>query len=158
MSCENFESGESVRAVVVSFLVVAFLSPLSFAEDRSQGSPVLLGAGLDGRWAIDCNGPASAANIVLSYVTPDKGPPTERFSEDPVDVRTTELLDVKQLKNGDLEWVVAEGEVMITIQTQLKDNRLRTWSSVSSDGHQYITKAKTGDGKPVPWFNKCETN
>jgi NADH dehydrogenase len=44
------------------------------------------------------------------------------------------------------------------IVTQLKDNRLRTWSSSSSDGRQYITKGKLGDGKPVPWFNKCETN
>jgi len=147
-----------VRAIVFGFLVSSAMSVIAFADDASRGSAILEAAGVDGRWAVDCNAPASEANAMLTYVTPDNASPTEHYRVDPVEDHVTELLDVSRLKNGDLQWVIAEGEVMLTIVTQLKDNRLRTWSSSSSDGRQYITKGKLGDGKPVPWFNKCETN
>jgi len=150
--------GESVRAIVLGFLVACAVSAVARADDASYGSAILLGAGLDGRWAIDCNKPASETNAMLTYVTPDAAAPTEHYRVDPVEEHVTELLDVSRLKSGDLQWVIAEGEVMLTVVTQLKDNRLRTWSSSSSDGRQYITKGKLSDGKPVPWFNKCETN
>jgi hypothetical protein len=147
-----------VRAIVFGFLVSSAVSAIAFADDASRGSAILQAAGIDGRWAVDCNSSASAANVMLTYVTPDNASPTEHYRVDPVEDHVTELLDVSRLKNGDLQWVIAEGEVMLTIVTQIKDNRLRTWSSSSSDGREYISKGKLGDGKPAPWFNKCETN
>jgi len=147
-----------VRAIVPGFLVACAVSAFASADDASRGSAIPQGAGLDGRWAIDCNRPASDSNATLTYVTPDNAAPTEHYRVDPLEDHVTELLDVTRLKSGDLQWVIAEGDVMVTVVTQLRDNRLRTWSSSSSDGRQYIAKGKQGDGKAVPWFNKCETN
>lgn len=147
-----------MRLLVVGFLVLSAMSVEAVAGDAPQGSAILLAAGIDGRWAVDCNQPPSETNANLTYEAPDNGGPKQHYRVDPLEDHVTELLDVARLKNGDLQWVIAEGEVMLTIVTQLKDNRLRTWSSSSTDGRQYITKGKLGDGKPVPWFNKCETN
>lgn len=147
-----------MRAALIGMSLVLAFASAAVADTTASGSSILQSIGLDGRWAVDCNKPASESNAFLTYVTPDNGTPTEHYRVDPVEDHVTELLDVQKLKNGDIQWVIAEGEVMLTIVTQLRDNRLRTWSSSSSDGREYISKGKLGDGKPVPWFNKCETN
>ena len=147
-----------MRAALIGVPFALAVVGSALAQVPASGSSILQGVGLDGRWAVDCNKPVSEGNAFLTYVTPDNGVPTEHYRVDPLDEHVTELLDVQKLKNGDLQWVIAEGEVMITIVTQVRDNRLRTWSSSTSEGHEYITKGKLGDGKPAPWFNKCETN
>ena len=133
-------------------------SGAALADSSWKDSAVLQSAGLDGRWALDCNRPAGKGNEYLVYLTPENGVPTEQVLVDASDAPKLQLLDVRLLKNGDLQWVRAEGEVMINFVIQLKGNKMRTWSSASSDGHAFISKAKSADGKAVPWFSKCETN
>jgi hypothetical protein len=78
--------------------------------------------------------------------------------EPPAEDRVTELLDVQWLKTKELVWVIAEGEVMLTVVSKLEGNRMRVWSVSTTDGIYYVQKGKGQDGKPTVWFNKCETN
>ena len=76
----------------------------------------------------------------------------------PDEDRVTELLDIQWKKTRELVWVIAEGEVMLTIVSKLEGNRMRVWSMSSTDGQYYIAKGLGQDGKPTPWISKCETN
>jgi len=147
-----------VRGYMIGILCIFIGQSAAYADEYWQAKAMLQGIGLDGRWANDCNKAAAADNAMLVYSTPDNGPPTERFRGDLADERTVELLDVRHLANDDLHWVIAEGDVMLTVVTQLKDDRLRTWSSSSGDGRYRVKDGKMADGKASPWFNKCETN
>ena len=144
------------RLWCASVVFFAVCSGSAFA--RTQDSALLEGLGIDGRWARDCHGPPGAKNPYTVYATPDQGQPTEKVVGEDGSERVAELLDVQWLKTRELVWVIAEGEVMITIVTKLEGNRMRTWSSSATDGPQYVSKGKFGDGKPTPWLNKCETN
>ena len=125
---------------------------------KTIDSTVIEGVGLDGRWAQSCNRPASADNPYLIYTAPDVGQPTERRVAPPDEDRVTELLDIQWKKTRELVWVIAEGEVMLTIVSKLEGNRMRVWSMSSTDGQYYIAKGLGQDGKPTPWISKCETN
>jgi hypothetical protein len=125
---------------------------------KAIDSTVIEGVGLDGRWAQSCNRPASADNPYLIYTAPDVGQPTERRVAPPDEDRVTELLDIQWKKTRELVWVIAEGEVMLTIVSKLEGNRMRVWSMSSTDGQYYIAKGLGQDGKPTPWISKCETN
>ena len=125
---------------------------------KAIDSTVIEGVGLDGRWAQSCNRPASADNPYLIYTAPDVGQPTERRVAPPDEDRVTELLDIQWKKTRELVWVIAEGEVMLTIVSKLEGNRMRVWSMSSTDGQYYIAKGLGQDGQPTPWISKCETN
>ena len=125
---------------------------------KTIDSTVIEGVGLDGRWAQSCNRPASADNPYLIYTAPDVGQPTERRVAPPDEDRVTELLDIQWKKTRELVWVIAEGEVMLTIVSKLDGNRMRVWSMSSTDGQYYIAKGLGQDGQPTPWISKCETN
>ncbi|MEQ1753747.1 MAG: hypothetical protein ABL973_06410 [Micropepsaceae bacterium] len=152
--------------MIVEFLrtlmwLTAFFSILPCpvrAEGLSSDSALLQGLGLDGRWAQNCSDPPAANNAFLVYLAPDDVAPSVQYYEDPGDITTFPLSDVRQLKNGDIEWVQAEGEVMITLVTQVRGNRLRTWSAANSEGQAYVVRGKYSNGGQTPWFNKCETN
>lgn len=140
------------------------LLPLLFALSASSvtaktlDASLIEGLGLDGRWAQNCNRPASAENPYLVYASPETGQPTERRVAPPDEERVTELLDIQWLKTRELVWVIAEGEVMLTIVSKLEGNRMRVWSMSTTDGQSFISKGKGQDGHPTPWINKCETN
>jgi hypothetical protein len=137
-------------------LLFVLAAPLATA--KTIDSTVIEGLGLDGRWAQNCNRPASADNPYLVYAAPDTGQPTERRVAPPDEDRVTELLEVQWLKTRELVWVIAEGEVMLTIVSKLEGNRMRVWSMSTTDGKSFVSKGKGQDGHPTPWIHKCETN
>jgi len=77
---------------------------------------------------------------------------------DPNFDRTTELLDVKELPGGSVQWTQKAGDTMVTVVTKLEGNRQKTWSSTVDDGTQLISNGKFSGGGEPPWFSKCETN
>lgn len=137
-------------------LLFSFLASSAIA--KTQDASLIEGVGLDGRWAQNCNRPASADNPYLIYSAPDAGQPTERRVAPPEEDRVTELLDIQWLKTRELVWVIAEGEVMLTIVSKLEGNRMRVWSMSTTDGKYFVSKGKGQDGHPTPWISKCETN
>ena len=145
-----------MRTKLLSMLLFVLAVPAVTA--KTTDSTVIEGLGLDGRWAQSCNRPASADNPYLVYAAPDAGQPTERRVAPPDEDRVTELLNVQWLKTRELVWVIAEGEVMLTIVSKLEGNRMRVWSMSTTDGQTFISKGKGQDGHPTPWLNKCETN
>ena len=145
-----------MRPKLLSMLLFVLTAPAVTA--KTVDSSVIEGVGVDGRWAQNCNRPASADNPYLVYAAPDAGQPTERRVAPPDEDRITELLDVQWLKTRELVWVIAEGEVMLTIVSKLEGNRMRVWSMSTTDGKSFIAKGKGQDGHPTPWLNKCETN
>lgn len=142
-------------ALLIAFSFVT--ATAAFAE-KTKDSSLIEGLGLDGRWSADCHRPPAAGNPYLVYAAPDAGQPTERRVEPPEEDRVTELLDLQWLKTKELVWVIAEGEVMLTVVSKLEGNRMRVWSVSTTDGIYFVKKGKDQGGKPTPWFNKCETN
>lgn len=128
------------------------------AQDWSRDNAVLAGAGIDGRWARDCGKPPSAKNEYLVVQVPDNAGPRLQMDFGQGDEGAIALSGVRLLGNGDVEWVQAEGEVMLTVQTQLRGNKMRTWSVVSSDGRVDVVGGKDSNGAATPSFSKCETN
>jgi len=145
-----------VRSKLLFSLLFAFVA--SGASAKTLDSTLIEGLGLDGRWAHDCNRPASAANPYFIYTAPDAGQPTERRVAPPDEDRVIDLLDIQWQKTRELVWVIAEGEVMLTVVSKLEGNRMRVWSMTTTDGQSSISKGKGQDGHPTPWLNKCETN
>ena len=139
-------------------LATSFLSSTAAFAAKTTDASLIEGLGLDGRWSADCHRPASDKNPYLVYAAPDTGQPTERRVEPPAEDRVTELLKMQWLKTKELVWVIAEGEVMLTIVSKLEGNRMRVWSVSTTDGTYFVQKGKGQDGKPTAWFNKCETN
>ena len=119
---------------------------------------VIDGMGLDGRWAANCNRQASADNPYFVYETFRAGHPVQRRVAPPEDEQVVELLDVRKLKRNLLSWVIAEGEVMLTVTSRLEGNQMRVWSIEGSDGVAHVVDAKFADGRATPWLSKCETN
>ena len=128
------------------------------AEGLSADSAVLQGVGLDGRWAQDCSKPAGEHNAYVVYVAPENATPTEQTYVDPGDIKTSALSHVRALKNGDIEWAQTSEEVTTAVVTQVRGNRLRTWSSTNSEGLSDIVRGKYSNGRQTLWFNKCDTN
>lgn len=145
-----------MRIFLLASAMIVSVSGLALA--RSQDSSLLEGLGIDGRWAQDCHRPPSAQNPYTVYVTPDQGQPTQKTVGEAGDERVVELMDVQWLKTRELVWVIAEGEVMITVVTKLEGNRMRIWSSRATEGPASVSKGKDSEGTPTPWLNKCETN
>ena len=145
-----------MRTKLLSILLFVLTAPAVCA--KTLDSTLIEGLGLDGRWAHDCNRPANEENPYLIYAAPDAGQPTERRVAPPGEDRLTELLDIQWLKTRELVWVIAEGEVMLTIVSKLEGNRMRVWSTSTTDGQFFISKGKGQDGHATPWLNKCETN
>ena len=119
---------------------------------------VIDGMGLDGRWAANCNRQASADNPYFVYETFRAGHPVQRRVAPPEDEQVVELLDVRKLKRNLLSWVIAEGEVLLTVTSRLEGNQMRVWSIQGSDGVAHVVDAKFADGRATPWLSKCETN
>lgn len=144
-----------------SMLLLAILlsTITSVASAKTRDASRIEAVGLDGRWSTNCHRPASASNPYLVYHAPDTGQPTERRVEPPAEDRVTELLDVEVLKTTrELVWVIAEGEVMLTVVNKLDGNTMRVWSVSTTDGVFLVQNGKGQDGKPTPVFHKCETN
>lgn len=129
--------------------------PLQAAE---AARAIIDGMGLDGRWAPNCNRQASADNPYFVYETFRAGHPVQRRMAPPEDEQVVELLDVRKLKRNLLSWVIAEGEVMLTVTSRLEGNQMRVWSIEGSDGVAHVVDAKFADGRATPWLSKCETN
>ena len=124
---------------------------------KTIDSTVIEGVGLDGRWAQSCNRPASADNPYLIYTAPDVGQPTERRVAPPDEDRVTELLDIQWKKTRELVWVIAEGEVMLTIVSKLEGNRMRvcqchrpTGSTTSQRGLVKTVSPRRGSASARP--------
>jgi hypothetical protein len=145
-----------VRSKLLFTLIIALGA--TSASAKTKDASIIEGLGLDGRWSQNCHRPASADNPYLIYTAPEVGQPTERRVAPPDEDRVTELLDIQWKKTRELVWVIAEGEVMLTIVSKLDGNRMRVWSMSSTDGQYYIAKGLGQDGKPTPWISKCETN
>lgn len=147
-----------MRSKIHLAVLVLGLWSVQGVSAKTLDSTLIEGLGLDGRWAQDCHRPAGASNPYLVYSAPDAGQPTERRLAPPDEERVTELLDVQWLKTRELVWVIAEGEVMITIVSKLEGNRMRVWSTSTTDGQYFVSTGKGEDGRATPWINKCETN
>jgi hypothetical protein len=132
-------------------ILVATIATGSAAQ--ASDSAVVEGIGLTGRWAQDCQRPASATNIHVAYTAPDVGLPTETLRADDGDPFVTELHDVKSLKGGKVQWT--DATITQTFVIQMQGNRMRTWS-VSGPGA--VENGKSASGAQTPWLNKCETN
>lgn len=145
-----------MRSKLLFTLIIALGA--TSASAKTKDASVIEGLGLDGRWSQNCQRPASADNPYLIYAAPDVGQPTERRVAPPEEDRVTELLEIQWKKTRELVWVIAQGEVMLTIVSKLDGNRMRVWSMSSTDGKYYIAKGLGQDGQPTPWISKCETN
>jgi hypothetical protein len=129
------------------------------AAVMGDGKAVIDALGVDGRWAVTCRQPASADNPYLVFETFREGPAIQRRIAPPDEPREMQLLDVEwKKKTRELVWVIPEGEVMLTVTSQLDGNRMRVMSIVTSDGVKLVSDARGDDGKPTPWLSKCETN
>lgn len=145
-----------------AFITISLVTLAACGSQSPQapgvGSAILEKLGLPGRWAQDCFRPYNTHNPHLIYTAPTNGVPTEQVLMDPNFDRTTELLDVKELPGGSVQWTQKAGDTMVTVVTKLEGNRQKTWSSTVDDGTQLISNGKFSGGGEPPWFSKCETN
>jgi hypothetical protein len=129
------------------------------AAAMDDGKAVIDALGVDGRWAVTCRQPASVDNPYLVFETFREGPAIQRRIAPPDEPRETQMLDVVwKKKTRELVWVIPEGEVMLTVTSQLDGNRMRVMSIETTDGVKLVSDARGADGKPTPWLSKCETN
>lgn len=149
-----------MRVKVISAAVILFVSAAAGGAMASGNDKAIIEAlGIDGRWAESCRQPASSANPYLVFETFREGPPVQRRVAPPDEDGQTQVLDVEWNKKlRQITWVIPEGEVMLTVTSQMDGNRMRVMSVVTSDGVNLVDGARDADGKATPWLTKCETN
>ena len=146
---------------LVGVLAAALGCTAGEANAQSRGAEIVQSLGLIGTWAVDCSKPPANQNPFQTYYIEGDGRPARRLWFEPREQpRVYEVSNPSVPSPGMFAYDSRERgagtETHFKVVLEVKNGRMRSYSSVAADGRVLIREGKfTSDGKDTPTLEKC---